>query len=329
MAEDGFLPLTHEILCQCLSNIDLVVGGGGFAFTRLDCSNKELTHLGNKVEDYKQLRHVVLTSNKLTDMTATTLLPHLLTLQVDQNEVASLSCMADAQMPWCQKLDFSSNKLKALEPLGALVRLRFASFAGNEIASLEGFGGHPVLEELDLPDNQLTGLEGLGSLAGLRRLNVSGNQLASLKGLDAPVLTKLELSKNQLASLEHIGGAPRCTNLDIRENQLAGEDLKLKELRRLASDTPELRELAIAGNAVVDSQGEGSRAEVLVAAPQIKVIEGEPVTPEDKEAAVARREDLLAQIAEKEREEREAAEAAAAEEAAAKAAEEAAAAEDA
>lgn len=315
MAEGDFVPLTHEILSQSLSKIEKAVAPGlGFAFTRLDCSNKELTDLGNKVEDYTQLRHVILSGNKLNNIDAVTKLPHLLTLQLDNNEVNSLGCLMEADMPWCQRIDLTSNKLTALPPLALLGRLRFACFASNEIDSLDGFGDHPALEELQLQTNKLTSLKGLGRLEALRKLVVSENQLTSLEGLDAPVLTTLDVKTNQLASLVHLSGAPACADLDLSENQLNAEDPNLPELRRLGTDTPALKSLNIAGNS-----GD-LRIEVVIAAAQLQTIDGEPVTEEDREAAVAKEEELREAIKAREEEARAAAEAAAAEAAAAEAA---------
>lgn len=318
MAEVEFVPLTHEILSQSLSQIDRAVGGGGFAFTRLDCSNKELTDLGNKVENYLQLRHIILSNNKLNSIDALTKLPHLLTLKLDNNEVNTLECLHDASLPWCQRIDFTVNKLTAVPPLSALGRLRFACFATNEIATLEGFGDHAALEELQLQENQLTSLKGLGCLSSLKSLTVSSNQLTSLEGLNAPVLERLDASKNQLAALEHIAGVPVCKDLDLSDNQLSAEDPNLPELRRLGRDLPSLQSLNIAGNS------SDLRIEVIVAAPQISIIDGEPVSAEDREAATAKEEELQeAAKAKAEEEARLAAEAAAAEaEAAAAGAEE-------
>jgi len=314
MAEDEFAPLTHEILCQSLSQIQLAVGGGGFAFTRLDCSNKELTDLGNKVEEYGQLRHVVLSNNKLTDIGKVAQLPHVLTLHADNNQVSSLACMTEgANLPWCQRLDLSSNKLQALPSLGSLERLRFAYFAANEITSLEGFGDHPTLEVLHLQENQLTTLKGLGCLESLQRLVVSSNQLTSLEGLDAPSLTHADFGKNQLASLAHIAGIPSCTELDLKENQLNSEDPNLPELRRLGSELSKLRIVHLAGNP------SELKVEAVVCIPQVVQVDEELVSEDDREAAKAKAEELLEAVrAYEEEKARLAAEA----EAAAKAAEE-------
>lgn len=302
--EAEFQPLTHEILSECLSELKHVVDGG-FAFTRLDCSNKELTNLGNKVEDYKQLQHIVLSQNKLNDISALTKLPHLLTLQVDNNEVASLACMAEAELPWCQRLNLSSNKLEAVPSLSALVRLRFLTLATNAITSLEGFAGHQALEELELQENQLASLVGMGQLMVLKKLNVSSNQLTSLQGLDAPCLDSLDASSNQLASLEYIGGAPALTDLNLSSNQFDAEDPQLPELRLLGSDTPGLRSLLLSGTPLADTYGDSIKVEMLVCAPQLLRVEDEDVTQEDIDASKERAKELVELKLQKEQEEAE------------------------
>lgn len=294
MAEDAdWVPLSHAILKECLKDIEICVGGGGFAFTKLDCSNKELTNLGNKVDGYKQLKHIVLSGNKLEDLAAIMQLPHLLSLKADGNQVGNLECVQDADLPWCQRLDLSSNKLVKIPSLVPLQRLRFANFANNTIESLEGFGDHPVLEVLDLQGNQLTSLIGMGCLQSVRHIVLESNQLASLEGLNAPTLEKLSLGSNPLETLQFVAGAPQCRELDLKDCKLSGEDIQMPELRRLVDDTPLLKTLWLAGNPLVEAFGENSKAEVLARIPQVQVVEGEEVNDEDREAAVTRIEELV------------------------------------
>lgn len=297
MAED-WQPLSHDILKGCLAEIDLCVGGGGFAFTKLDCSNKEITDLGNKVDAYKQLRHVILSQNKITDLTAIMKMPHLLTLQADENSVNQLDCVRESELPWCQRLDISKNQLTKLPSLLPFQRLRFAKFAENQIESLAGFGDQPVLEVLELQGNALTSLVGMGCLKSLRHLNLDSNQLTSLEGLNTPVLAKLELGGNALESLAFIEGAPKCSDLVLTGCKLSGDDIQLPELKRLADATPELKKIDVSGNPLFDvlSAGENPKAEALARIPQVEIVvgvESEAVTDEDRQAAVTRAEELV------------------------------------
>lgn len=296
MSED-FNPLSADILRGALSEIKPIVGGGGFAFTKLDVTEKSLNHLGNKVQSCSHLRQVILSNNQFDDITPVSRLRHVLTLQADNNAITSIDCFSvedsqdspGADLPWCQRIDLSTNKLTALPSLAALVRLRFLRLESNEIATLEAFGGHPAIEELELQGNKLTSLRGLGPCGKLRRLNVSGNQLESLEGLDAPVLTYLNISSNSLASLEHIGGAVSCSELDVGGNQIAPEvpDSLPTEFLRLGKELQKLKSLALAGNPAADL-----KSELIICAPQVKDIDGEAVTDDDRVAATERHEEI-------------------------------------
>jgi Leucine-rich repeat (LRR) protein len=292
MAEE-YQPLSHAILKDCLRDIEIIVGGGGFAFTRLDCSNKEITDLGNKVCDYKQLKHIVLSQNKIQDLSEVMKLPHLLTLQADENQVNKLDCAAESELPWCQRLDLSKNKLTRLPSLLPFERLRFAKFAENEIASLEGFGDHPVLEVLELQGNQLTSLVGMGCLKNLRLLNIESNELTSLEGLNTPSLATLNLGSNALETLAFIDGASECRELILTGCKLSGDDIQMPELKRLAKDTPNLAKITLSGNPLFEALGENLKAEVVARIPQVTTVEGEEVLDEDREAAVTRAEELV------------------------------------
>jgi len=297
MSAEDFAPLTQEKLSAGLSEIKPLVGGGGYAFTRLDCKEKGLNHLGNKLEDCSHLRYINLSTNQISDITAVSKLKHLLSLQADNNAINSIDCLAigateedpGTDLPWCQRMDLSSNKLTALPSLAALGRLRFLRLETNEIASLDAFGGHPTIEELEVQGNKLTSFQGLGCCAKLRILDASGNAIESLKGLDAPSLTKLNVSKNSLATLEHISGAPALVDVDISGNKLESEvpDSLPTEFQRIGSDLPCLRILAMADNGV------GSlKSELIICAPQVTVIDAEPVVADDRGAADERHEEI-------------------------------------
>eukprot|EP00401_Gymnodinium_catenatum_P079857 CAMPEP_0117514864 /NCGR_PEP_ID=MMETSP0784-20121206/30285_1 /TAXON_ID=39447 /ORGANISM="" /LENGTH=329 /DNA_ID=CAMNT_0005310665 /DNA_START=27 /DNA_END=1016 /DNA_ORIENTATION=+ len=296
MAED-FAPLTGQILSEGLSEILPVCGGGGFAFTKLDCSERDppLNHLGNKLEDCEYLRHVVLSRNEITDLVAVSRLPRLLSLQADKNKIISIDCLATepedgsenagTNLPWCQQIDLSENKLTALPSLRLLERLRFLKLAGNEIASLETFGAHPSLEELVLQGNKLTHLRGLGPCHALQLLDVSENELQSLEGLDAPVLTRLDAHANQLETLAHIDGAASCIELDLGNNKLIAPeaDTMPKDFIMLGNTLHSLTTLVIEGNPVA-----GNKDLVVYCVPQLVQVDGAAITQEERDEYAAR-----------------------------------------
>lgn len=300
-----FKALTHLELKQCLSDIQPLVGGGGFAFTRMDCSNRELTVLGNKIDKYEHLRHISISGNSFQNIQAITQLPHTLEIDASKNQVEEFD-MSEAKLPWCQRLNLSENKLTALPPLLTLGRLRFLYLGGQDpgISTLKDFGGHPALEELNLRGNKLQTLEGLGSLPKLKELVLAENEIGpSLVGLDAPALEVLDVEKNQLETLEGLGGAagaagaPACRELNVRGNQLQTpappadaedgqeHDLTPVELVRLGEELPRLESLLISGNPLADNLSEGLKTEVLIYAPQVLRIEEEEVTSDDRQLA--------------------------------------------
>lgn len=294
MAEEDFKPLSHDILSNSLSEIKMAVGGGGYVFTKVDCTGQDLTNLGNKIESYEQIRHIILASNKIADIAPLVKLPHLLTLSCEGNAVTSLKCLTEegVTLPWLQRINFTGNKLTALPSLAALERLRFAYFGENEIESLEGFGDHPTLEELHLQKNKLTKLTGMGALEKLNLLVLSENQLDSLEGLNVPEVKMLDLAGNQLAILESIGGAPNCVELDLSGNKLSTENPNLPELKKVA-ELKKLRSLKIAGNTT-----DPLRMEALYCIRQLKKIDDEDITDEDKQGAKEKKAELLAAIKE-------------------------------
>lgn len=279
---EEFVTLTHETLSKCLGNVEKTVDGGGYAFTKLDASGRDLTDLGNKVEQYEHLRHVVVSNNKIVDLTPVSKLPHVISLTASTNAVANLDCMKEAVLPWCQILDISVNQLMALSPLLSLERLRVLDLHGNQIASLEAFGGHPEIEYMRLEQNKLTNLEGFGSMPKLKKLNLSENELISLGGLDAPILEDLDLSKNQLALMDGIAGAPAVKTLNASSNKLEGDE-EMLELKKLSNAfLPQLQHLLVDGNPMCETFGEGVKLEVLISVPTISIVDGVEVTDEER-----------------------------------------------
>jgi len=288
MAEDGWTPLSHEILCKSLSLIDKTVEGSGYVFTKLDCSEKDppLTHLGNKVQDYKHLKYVTLSKNQVEDLAPVSKLPHCLCLVASENKITKegIECMKEADLPWCQVVDLSINALAGVFSFQTLGRLRILDLQENQITSLEGFDGHQNIEVLKLQKNQLETLQGLGPLPKLQKLFVSENKLTTLEGLQAETLEELEASQNQLTSMDFVEGAPQITTLNVTGNQFQGDD-DLPEFKKLDTALPMLQTLLVASNPFCDTFPE-PRKEILLVIPGLLKIDDTKVENEEREACV-------------------------------------------
>jgi hypothetical protein len=286
MAEEGWTPLSHDILCKSLSSIDKTVEGSGYVFTKLDCSEKELSHLGNKVQDYKHLKYVTLSKNSIEDLAPVSKLPHCLCLVAKENKIThqGIECMKEADLPWCQVVDLSINALTGVFSFNALGRLRVLDLQENQIASLEGFDGHQNIEILKLQKNQLETLQGLGSMPKLQKLFVSENKLTSLEGLDAASVEEIDASKNQLASMKYAEGAPKIVTLNVAENQFQGDD-DLPEFQQLGQAVPMLETLLVSGNPLCDTFPY-PRKEILLVIPGLLKIDDTKVENQEREECV-------------------------------------------
>jgi len=286
MAEDGWTPLSHDILCKSLSLIDKTVEGSGYVFTKLDCSDKAITHLGDKVQEYKHLKYLTLSKNQIEDLDPVSKLPHSLCLVASENKITKegIECLKEAELPWCQVVDLSINALTGVVSFNALARLRVLDLQENQIASLEGFDGHQNIEVLKLQKNQLESLQGLGPLPKLQKFLVSENKLTSLEGLEAASLEEIDLSQNQLASFEFIEGAPKIQTLNVSGNQFAGDD-DLPEFKKLDKALPMLKTILAASNPLCETFPE-PRKEILLVVPGVTKIDDTNVDNEERDACV-------------------------------------------
>jgi hypothetical protein len=133
------------------------------------------------------------------------------------------------------------------------------------------------------------------------------------------VLTELYVGQNRLTHLGSFAAQsfPKLNKLDLQENGIS----EVKELAHLRKLGATLRDLRLSGNPIAEL--ETYKSDVLINLPLLKVLDGEPITDEDVQAAkelVAAREEEARQKAAEEAEAAAAAAAAAAEAAAAEAA---------
>ncbi|CAE7424627.1 LRGUK [Symbiodinium natans] len=221
-----------------------------------------------------------------------------------------------------QFLNVSRNRLRGLEPVGALRHLlhlnashnlliRSQNFTApdgletcdmsyNMLAELGDWKVHRYLRELNLRGNYISCIgHGLMGNKELRMLDLSENLILDLRNLDNLELRTLSLAQNKLNNLEGVQRLSKLHSLDVRHNNLT----TLEALR--AQDIPRLRKLRVSENRLsqireVDqladfhflselylnpnpvSQLPQYRAQVLHRLPRLRNLDCQQVSPEER-----------------------------------------------
>eukprot|EP00744_Colponema_vietnamica_P008348 GILI01011916.1.p1 GENE.GILI01011916.1~~GILI01011916.1.p1 ORF type:complete len:307 (+),score=84.03 GILI01011916.1:69-989(+) len=274
------MALSSAAIASGLSHVSKTVDGTGYALVKLDISGKEIESLGEELEKYQHLRHINLSKNKVQDATALTKLPHLLTINAESNAISSLEPFTQDVLGFLQQLNLSENKITSL-PAIKLPLLVSLNLSTNEIASCASFEGHSSLVLLKLGKNKLTSAEGLKDMPNLRKLILPENELESAKGLsNLTSLRSIDLRSNKLTSLDGLDACPLVDHVNIRENQIASLD-EIKKLKSL----PKLDKLKVSGNPIVDELGGEYRKEILMILPNLKNIDKDEVTADERTEA--------------------------------------------
>jgi Leucine-rich repeat (LRR) protein len=184
---------------------------------------KEIEELGEALRGYAHIRFLSLQKNQIKDISEVLYIPHLLTLNAAENQIASIEFLSGARdsLLYLQQLSLTKNKLTALPQLPQ-PRLAKLLLNENELASCAEFTGHACLQYLDLSKNKLTSLAGVSKMPRLLHLDVSENELTEVKdGLQSLTdLRKLVLTKNKIASLAGFASMPKLEHLILIENQI-------------------------------------------------------------------------------------------------------------
>ncbi|MEW5304785.1 MAG: hypothetical protein WDW36_007372 [Sanguina aurantia] len=150
----------------------------------------------------------------------------------------------EARLGCITELVIERQHIRRLQHLGSLASLRRASFADNELGSMEGLEGCVALEELCLQDNRIGAVAGIATLTRLTKLQLGQNRLVSLAGLGGAVaLRQLSVEDNELTSLAGVEALGLLMELYAGNNRIV-EQRETQRLREL----PKLIILDLSGN---------------------------------------------------------------------------------
>jgi Leucine-rich repeat (LRR) protein len=200
------------------------------------------------IDQLVSLQEVNLAFNSLDDASPLANLPHLASLDLSHNRLATLPVFRAANN--IRRLEVNFNRLGDLRWLGAqdFTALQTLSLAHNEIAGIGPVPQLAELRELDLRGNHVSDIHFLRSLPGLEMLDLGGNTIADLTGIDAgDGLRRLFLDRNSITDIGPLAGLDNLEVLDIAHNHPGSLEplASLTELQRLDIEHTDSHELDI------------------------------------------------------------------------------------
>ena len=145
-------------------------------------------------------------------------------------------------------------------------------------------------QKLSLSTNMIDRMVNLTGMSELKVLSLGRNNIKKIEKLEevAGTLQQLWISYNQIASLDGLACCTNLTTLYCSNNAIKS----FSELEKLKSNT-ELKDVLFLGNPMYSevSSKEEARIEILRYLPDLKKIDGELVTPSEKDAAAEKESD--------------------------------------
>ncbi|MCJ1229910.1 hypothetical protein MMC12_006581 [Toensbergia leucococca] len=191
------------------------------------------SNLGSTLEDLD------LYDNLISHIKGLDSLVHLTSLDLSFNKIKRVQNVNHLKK--LKDLYFVQNKIPRIEGLDGLAGLRNLELAANRIREIENLETLTGLEELWLGKNKITELKNLSPLANLKILSIQSNRLPKISGLsDLSTLEELYISHNALTEISGLESNHNLRVLDISNNQIT----KLANLQHLKH----LEELWASGN---------------------------------------------------------------------------------
>ncbi|KAI8819666.1 uncharacterized protein EV422DRAFT_507299 [Fimicolochytrium jonesii] len=297
------LPLPFEVLRTGLSMLGRAPRELRMVFGKLSLPNAGFNQL-DMLRNYPFLHTLELPGNGITDVSVLGTLRYLTHLDLSNNKLPS--ALAFHPPPHnLQFADLSKNQITTIPDLSPhrflrtlcldrnmicnigsglqhCAHLTHLSLVNNGIVEIEGLEGLP-LQYLDLRWNRISRLEGLEGLAELEELRVGFNditELRVLKGLLA--LRKVDVEGNAIGGLEESMAALEEL-VHLREVHLGDNPIS-----RVGSSRETNMSTAAAAPASLPSHPPDAdyRLRIVFRLPRLTVLDGLPVTAEEKTAAI-------------------------------------------
>ncbi|XP_018576488.1 leucine-rich repeat-containing protein 23-like [Anoplophora glabripennis] len=308
--------LTFDEASKCLNTLGKDESGVRYAYLMITATARKLTDI-SIILNFKHVLFIDLSDNflNLDALQVLSGMPFLLYLKVERNKVESaalepmyyLQCLnlnmnqvtetCDINQPQLETLELQDNLIYTIQfDSERLSNLKMLNLRGNQLIDFSGT--YPSsLEKLYMNQNKISKIVvDFSKLTNLKILHLRDNQIKKLNGFSdqLPNLTYLNLRNNKINKLREfrkLQCLPKLDTLIILENPVCGT----KELQVPGEGDEEVDEEEMFGEDQFVSK-DPTRIPIIVLLPDLKRLNKDAVTFEEKEEAELRKKNILEQI---------------------------------
>lgn len=172
-------------------------------------------------------------------------------------------------------VDYTNNCITRIDNVNRNKYLKVLNLDKNKISKIEGLHQNRSLTKVSLNQNEIRRIENLNDLM-IEELYLSQNQITVISGLDKlRVLKSLDLSQNRIVKLIGLNMIESLRFLNLGLNQIE-KILQLQYIENL----PQLTELDLCFNPIQSKKY--YRLQVLYHIPQLRMLDGQDITPVEK-----------------------------------------------
>lgn len=201
-------PNSEEITKEELSRIE-----------NLDLPGQGIENLDG-IENCINLKSLLLTSNRITDVSPLTSLTQLWALHVGGNRISDVTPLA--KMSGLSNITLEDNQISDITPLNSLHKMSRLRLSTNQIKDISPLKSMTSLDRLTLSSNQISDISPLASLTKLTYLTIANNTISDISPLASLTgLTELDLANNKISDVSSLKAMTNLTTLTINNNQIS------------------------------------------------------------------------------------------------------------
>jgi Leucine-rich repeat (LRR) protein/GTPase SAR1 family protein len=212
---------------------------------RLDLGDCGLTELPPEALECAWVEELILSGNKISDLSPLATLTNLQKLYCSRTQVSDLSPLADLNN--LQEFNCSSTKVSDLSPLAPLVNLRTLSCSSTQVSDLSPITSLVNLQELYCDSTKISDFMPLAQLVNLQKIFCPSTQVSDLSPLAGLVnLQIFNCASTQVNDLSPLAGLINLQGLNCFSTQVS--DLspiaRIVNLQRLYCNKTQVSDLS-------------------------------------------------------------------------------------